>query len=189
MHIVEFLDGTTAAVGVLRAGVEHEALASVDALEGSVQLGSVVQKLARLMFREFDLFQEGETLIEFAATPIGQHPMFDVVPVRHHSPRCLVEGVAVGRSIPKALADPNTREDVRDTLTGERNKICCFCLRFVLSQWVYTNGRLNALARSLHWSLRLYQMKGWICPHSRVHPIGLSDCVRPLYQKNFVHEQ
>jgi hypothetical protein len=136
VHIVEFLDGTTAAVGVLRAGVEHEALASVDALEGSVQLGSVVQKLARLMFREFDLFQEGETLIEFAATPIGQHPMFDVVPVRHHSPRCLVEGVAVGRSIPKALADPNTREDVRDTLTGERNKICCFRLRYVLSHWV-----------------------------------------------------
>ena len=46
---MEFFDGSTAAVGVLRAGVEHEALASVDALEGSVQLGSVVQKLARLM--------------------------------------------------------------------------------------------------------------------------------------------
>jgi hypothetical protein len=65
------------------------------------------------MFGEFNLFQEGETLIEFAASPIGLHPLFDVVPVRHHSPRCLIEGVAVGQSIPKALDDPAIREDVK----------------------------------------------------------------------------
>lgn len=134
VHIAEFNDGSSGAIAVLRAGVEHEALASVDALESSEQLSAVIQKLARhalcarvlnvvspshfldmnrLMFGEFNLFQEGEILIEFAKSPIGLHPLFDVVPVRHHSPRCLIEGVASGQSIPKALADSELRESVK----------------------------------------------------------------------------
>ena len=40
---------------------------------------------------------------QFSTTPIGIHDRFNVVRVHHHSPKCLVEEVARGETISKAL--------------------------------------------------------------------------------------
>ena len=52
---------------------------------------------------EFNLFAEGEALSSFANTSIGQHPRFRVMRVKHHSPNCLVEEVAHGQTVARAL--------------------------------------------------------------------------------------
>ena len=52
---------------------------------------------------EFNLFAEGEALSFFANTSIGQHPRFRVMRVKHHSPNCLVEEVARGQTVARAL--------------------------------------------------------------------------------------
>ena len=52
---------------------------------------------------EFNLFAEGEALSFFANTSIGQHPRFRVMRVKHHSPNCLVEEVAHGPTVARAL--------------------------------------------------------------------------------------
>ena len=106
VHSAVFDDDMEFAVAVLRAGVEDEALSSISALETSEEIGPVATRLGRLVFGEFDLFQEGEALQEFAQTPVGTHELFRVVQVRHHSPRCLVEEIAYGRSVASVLADP-----------------------------------------------------------------------------------
>lgn len=49
--------GTEVAVCVLRGGVEGEALASLDALGTSPELGPFVSRLRALIFGELDLFQ------------------------------------------------------------------------------------------------------------------------------------
>lgn len=94
------------AVGVLRHGVEDEALCSISALETSEEVGPIAKRLGRLVFGEFNLFEEGVALQEFAVTEIGTHPLFRVVDVYHHSPKCLVEEVARGQSVASVLSDP-----------------------------------------------------------------------------------
>lgn len=42
------------------------------------EIGPVATRLGRLVFGEFDLFQEGEALKDFAKTPIGTHALFRV---------------------------------------------------------------------------------------------------------------
>uniref|UniRef100_A0A7S2SQR0 Uncharacterized protein n=1 Tax=Rhizochromulina marina TaxID=1034831 RepID=A0A7S2SQR0_9STRA len=101
------------AVAVLRRNVEDEALASLDALGASDELAPVAQRLARLVFGEFNLFGEGEALGEFASTSIGRHPRFSVVKVKHHSPRCLVEERARGKTVAKVLRGATTRHLIR----------------------------------------------------------------------------
>lgn len=59
------------AVAVLRRNVEDEALASLTALEASAELAPVAPRLGQLVYGEFNLFEEGEALKEFAATSIG----------------------------------------------------------------------------------------------------------------------
>lgn len=115
VHSALFEDGQELAVAVLRAGVEDEALSSISALETSEEIGPVATRLGRLVFGEFDLFQEGEALQEFAQTPVGTHELFRVVEVRHHSPRCLVEEIAYGRSVASVLADPVDDAEVERT--------------------------------------------------------------------------
>ncbi|GBG26888.1 Hypothetical Protein FCC1311_031102 [Hondaea fermentalgiana] len=101
-----FEDGSKYAVVVLRAQVEDEALSSIGALQTSDELGSVATRLGRLVYGEFNLFNEGEVLNEFASTLIGQHPLFHVVRVRHHSPKCLIEEIASGTSVANVLERP-----------------------------------------------------------------------------------
>lgn len=60
------------AVAVLRRNVEDEALASLTALEASAELAPVAPRLGQLVYGEFNLFEEGEALKEFATTTIGQ---------------------------------------------------------------------------------------------------------------------
>ena len=103
VHICKFDDGKEYAVAVLRRNVEEEALSSLDALTNAEDVAIVAKRLGRLVFGEFNLFSEGEALEEFAATPIGLHHRFSVVRVHHHSPKCLVEEVARGETISKAL--------------------------------------------------------------------------------------
>jgi len=91
------------AVAVLRKGVEEEALASLTALEASEDLQPVASRLGRMVYGEFNLFSEGEALGEFALTSIAANPLFKVVKVRHHSPKCLIEDIAVGKTVAKAL--------------------------------------------------------------------------------------
>ena len=121
----------TVAVAVLRRNVEDEALASLSALQASPDLGPVAPRLGQLVYGEFNLFEEGEALKEFATTSIGTHPQFHVVDVVHHSPRCLVEEVAAGPTLAKLLghntassggaaphlADKALRAKVLDVLT------------------------------------------------------------------------
>ena len=59
------------AVAVLRRNVEDEALASLTALAASADLAPVAPRLGQLVYGEFNLFEEGEALKEFAATSIG----------------------------------------------------------------------------------------------------------------------
>lgn len=91
------------AVACLRSGVEDEALASIDALQTSEELGPVAKRLGRLIYGEFNLFDEGEALLQFAETPIGTHKLFRVVDVIHHSPKCIVEEAANGVTVATAL--------------------------------------------------------------------------------------
>jgi len=103
----KFVNGGEMAVVVLRNGVEDEALSSIGAMETSNELGPVARQLGRLVYGEFNLFGEGEVLEEFANTPIGTHPLFHVVKVKHHSPKCLVEEIAQGTSVAKVLENTN----------------------------------------------------------------------------------
>jgi hypothetical protein len=91
------------AVAALRMFVEDEALSSLDALSASEELEPIATQLGRLVYGEFNLFAEGEALESFALTSIGRHPRFRVVGVIHHSPKCLVEEVAEGPTVAKAL--------------------------------------------------------------------------------------
>ena len=93
------------AVAVLRRNVEDEALASLSALEASAELAPVAPRLGQLVYGEFNLFEEGEALKEFAATAIGTHELFHVVQVVHNSPRCLIEEIASGPTLAKLLAE------------------------------------------------------------------------------------
>jgi predicted unusual protein kinase regulating ubiquinone biosynthesis (AarF/ABC1/UbiB family) len=93
----------TVAVGVLRRGVEEEALATLSALEASEDLQPVVQRLGSMVYGEFSLFNEGQALQEFAQTSITQNPLFKVVKVLHHSPKCLIESIAQGDTVAKTL--------------------------------------------------------------------------------------
>lgn len=106
------LDGSSeeVAVGVLRSNVEDEALSSIDALGKSPEIAQLASRLGFLVYRELDLFTEGQTLKEFADTNIGKHPLFHVVDVIHHSPKCLVEEVADGRTLAAILDSQHTRE-------------------------------------------------------------------------------
>jgi len=115
VHSAKFKDGTDFAVGILREGVEDEALSSISALETSKEIGPVATRLGRLVFGEFDLFQEGEALRDFAKTPIGTHALFRVVEVKHHSPRCLVEEIARGRSVASVLSEPRSKDEMERT--------------------------------------------------------------------------
>lgn len=67
------------------------------------------------MYGEFNLFAEGEALDSFALTSIGLHPKFRVVQVKHHSPKCLIEEIADGPTVAKALEQvgdaPSPRKD------------------------------------------------------------------------------
>lgn len=103
VHKCKFDDGKEYAVAVLRRHVEEEALSSLDALSNAEDVAIVAKRLGRLVFGEFNLFSEGEALEEFSTTPIGMHDRFNVVRVHHHSPKCLVEEVARGDTISKAL--------------------------------------------------------------------------------------
>ena len=67
--------GSDVAVAVLRRNVEDEALASLTALEASTDLAPVAPRLGQLVYGEFNLFEEGEALKEFATTSIGQSSM------------------------------------------------------------------------------------------------------------------
>jgi len=107
------------AVVVLRARVEDEALSSISALETSDELGPVATRLGRLVYGEFNLHLEGEVLEEFAATRIGQHPLFHVVKVRHHSPKCLVEEIARGQSVATFLEKVANTDEVK----AEKNRV------------------------------------------------------------------
>lgn len=111
VHVCRYIDNSAYAVAVLRRRVEDEALSSVNALESSPQLGPVAARLGHLIFGEFDLFSEGEALEVFSKTSIGLHPLFRVVGVRHHSPKCLLEEVAKGDSVGKVLSSPNISKD------------------------------------------------------------------------------
>jgi hypothetical protein len=119
VQLAQFEGGTEYAVAILRKQVEDEALSSINALEtASDDLGPVARRLGKMVFGEFDLFNEGESLQEFAATSIGTHPLFRVVGVRHHSPNCLVEEPAKGRTIATVLDSPQTSpEDLEETKT------------------------------------------------------------------------
>jgi len=101
----------TVAVGVLRRGVEEDALATLSALEASEDLQPVAQRLGSMVYGEFSLFNEGQVLQEFAQTSITQNPLFKVVEVIHHSPKCLIESIAQGDTVAKTLAgvDKNWR--------------------------------------------------------------------------------
>eukprot|EP00658_Telonema_sp_P-2_P069958 TRINITY_DN5953_c0_g1_i1.p1 TRINITY_DN5953_c0_g1~~TRINITY_DN5953_c0_g1_i1.p1 ORF type:complete len:467 (+),score=102.24 TRINITY_DN5953_c0_g1_i1:1277-2677(+) len=91
------------AVAVLRKHVEDEAMASLAALQATPDLAPIAKKLGRLVYGEFNLFEEGEALEEFALTSIGRHKNFKVVKVHHHSPKCLVEEIAHGPTVAKVL--------------------------------------------------------------------------------------
>jgi hypothetical protein len=109
VQLAQFEGGTEYAVAILRKKVEDEALSSINALESaSDDLGPVARRLGKMVFGEFDLFNEGESLKEFAMTSIGTHPLFRVVGVRHHSPNCLVEEPAKGRTIATVLDSLST---------------------------------------------------------------------------------
>jgi hypothetical protein len=84
------------ALAVLRKRVEDEALASLTALQASPELEPIATRLGRLVYREFNLYEEGEALEEFAHTSIGMHPKFRIVKVKHHNPKCLIEDIAEG---------------------------------------------------------------------------------------------
>jgi len=90
------------AVAVLRQHVEEEALASLEALSFSNELAPVAKRLGRLVYGEFSLFAEGEALIEFATTSISTG-RFKVVDVLHNSSKVLVEQMAIGEGLTKAL--------------------------------------------------------------------------------------
>ena len=49
------------------------------------------------------MFAEGEALEQFASTSIGMHPLFRVMRVQHHSPKCLIETVANGDTVATVL--------------------------------------------------------------------------------------
>jgi len=121
VHRAKFEDGSESAVCVLRKNVEDEALSSLNALEASQELGVVAKRLGRLVFGEFNLFSEGEALGDFASTRIGRHPKFRVVKVIHHSPKCLIEEIATGPTLAKALSAPDATEfdqtQVKELLT------------------------------------------------------------------------
>jgi len=106
VHRALFDDGKEYAVAVLRANVEEEALASLNALESSQDVGVVAQRLGRLVYGEFNLFSEGEALADFASTKVGMHALFRVVKVVHHSPKCLVEEIADGPTLAQVLEKP-----------------------------------------------------------------------------------
>ncbi len=63
----------------------------------------VATRLGRLVYGEFNLFEEGEALEEFALTSIGRHPLFHVVKVLHHSPKCIIEAIAEGNMFDEIL--------------------------------------------------------------------------------------
>lgn len=60
------------------------------------------------VYGEFNLFQEGEALQEFQNTKIGRHPLFRVVKLYHHSPKCLVEEIAIGPTLAAVLENVGT---------------------------------------------------------------------------------
>lgn len=113
VHRAKFKDGSERAVCVLRRNVEDEALSSLNAMEASRELGIVAKRLGRLVYGEFNLFGEGEALGEFAQTRIGKHPLFRVVRVVHHSPKCLVEEIANGPTLAKALRPDSPYDQVK----------------------------------------------------------------------------
>ena len=119
VHVARFKDGEELALGVLRNGVASDALASITAMQHSEELGSIARRLGRLVYGELNMFTEGEALAEFASTSIGRNKWLRVVRVRHHSPRCLVEEIAEGRSIPKIMISegPEAVAQVKKTLT------------------------------------------------------------------------
>lgn len=105
VHRCRFLDGRELAVGVLRRNVENECLASIHALEASDELGVIAERLGRLVFQELNLYGEGEALADFALTRIGRNDKFRVVKVVHKTPKCLVQEIAEGPTLAKALED------------------------------------------------------------------------------------
>jgi predicted unusual protein kinase regulating ubiquinone biosynthesis (AarF/ABC1/UbiB family) len=121
VHRAVFEDGSERAVAVLRANVEEEALASLNALQSSEEIGVVAQRLGRLVYGEFNLFGEGEALAEFASTRVGRHPRFRVVKVAHHSPKCLVEEIAEGPTLAQVLETP-LLPDVPAAVVSKREK-------------------------------------------------------------------
>ena len=113
-------NGKEAAVAVLRKRVEDEALASLGALSASDELEPVATRLGRLVYGEFNLFGEGEVLEEFSLTNIGKHPLFKVVKVIHHSPKCIIESIAQGPTVAKVLRnfkkEDETTPEIAETL-------------------------------------------------------------------------
>ena len=136
VHVARFDDGKEWAIAILRRGVENEALASIDALEASEELGPVASRLGRLMFNEFNLFGEGETLEEFSTTRIGTHRLFRVVKVKHHSPRCLVEEIANGPELTKILDKKYEDEAVREVAIAETKELLAEYHRAVFSAFI-----------------------------------------------------
>jgi hypothetical protein len=136
VHVARFDDGKEWAIAILRRGVENEALASIDALEASEELGPVASRLGRLMFNEFNLFGEGETLEEFSTTRIGTHRLFRVVKVKHHSPRCLVEEIANGPELTKILDKKYEDEAVREEAIAETKELLAEYHRAVFSAFI-----------------------------------------------------
>ena len=121
------------AVAVLRRNVEDEALASLSALEASVDLAPVAPRLGQLVYGEFNLFAEGEALKEFGLTSIGTHDLFHVVQVVHNSPRCLIEEIAQGPTLAKllsfdeaAIVDPRREAALRTLATFHRTVLHAF---------------------------------------------------------------
>lgn len=110
------IDNREVAVCILRRRVEDEALASLGALSSSSELEPVATRLGRLVYGEFNLFEEGEVLEEFSLTSIGQHPYFHVVKVIHHSPKCVIEEIANGPTVAKILKHV-TKDSLKDTNT------------------------------------------------------------------------
>ena len=87
------------AIGVLRPNVQSEALSSLEALSKSEDLAHIADRLASMVYGEFNLFEEGRNLKNIQNTSIGKNKDIDPVKVIHNSPSCLVESMGMGPTV------------------------------------------------------------------------------------------
>jgi hypothetical protein len=97
-----------------------------------------------------NLFAEGEALSSFASTSIGRHPLFRVVRVLHHSPKCLIEEVAEGKTVAATLDNDQTpvsqKEETKRILL-EYHK--CVFSAFVYDGLIHSDIHLGNAVRTL----------------------------------------